>query len=120
MPAIRFSTAGIVLHWTMTLATAVAWALAQVVNLMPHGAGRTAVLGGHALVGLAVLALFLPRLLMRLRGLLGGAHDLLANLLLAAVALHVAATLFQHFIRRDDVAAQMIPVLAHNEPRPMA
>lgn len=184
MPAARFSTASIILHWTMALTIATAWILAQVIDLVPRGPGRTAVLGGHALIGLAVLALLLPRLLARLRGpvpgpvagtsaweerlaaathvllyvlmlaqpvsgvayalvrrsptevlglftipnlfandtlrgLLGGTHELLANLLLATVALHVAATLFHHFIRRDDVAARMIPVLARDEPTSM-
>jgi cytochrome b561 len=185
MPATRFSTASIILHWTMALAIAAAWILAQVIDLVPRGPGRTAVLGSHALVGLAVLALLLPRLLTRLRGpvpgpvpgasawetrlatathvllyglmlvqpltgiafalvrraptevlglftipnlyaddtlrgTIGGAHELLANLLLATVALHVAATLFHHFIRRDDVAARMIPVLARDDPAPGA
>lgn len=182
MPATRFSTASIILHWTMALAIAAAWILAQAIDLVPRGPGRTAMLGSHVLVGLAVLALLLPRFLARLRGpvpapapgtpswetrlaaathgllyalmlaqpvtgiifamarrtpvnvlglftitnplaesslrgLFGETHELLATLLLAAVALHVAATLFHHFIRRDDVAATMIPALARDEPR---
>lgn len=181
MPTTRFSTANIILHWTMAVAIAAAWILAQVIDLVPRGPGRTAVLGSHVLVGIAVLALLLPRLLARLRGpvpgpapgtsawetrlaavthvllyvlmlaqpvtgiayalvrrsptdvlglfaipniyaddtlrgLLGETHELLANLLLATVALHVAATLFHYFIRRDDVAARMIPALARDEP----
>lgn len=183
MPVTRFSTASIALHWTMALCIAAAWILAQVIDAVPRGPGRTAVLGSHVLVGLAVLALLLPRLVARLRGpvpapapgtalweerlaaathvllyglmlaqplsgigfalvrrsptdvlglftipnlfaddtlrgLFGETHELLANLLLAAVALHVAATLFHHFIRRDGVAARMIPALGRDAPTP--
>lgn len=37
----------------------------------------------------------------------GSAHGLMANLLLAAIALHVAGALFQHFVRRSDVLMRM-------------
>jgi cytochrome b561 len=40
-------------------------------------------------------------------GLAGDAHELLKNLLLAAIALHVAGALFQHFIRRSQVLMRM-------------
>ncbi len=38
-------------------------------------------------------------------------HGLLATALVAMVALHVAAALFHHLVRRDDVLARMIPRL---------
>lgn len=36
-----------------------------------------------------------------------GAHGILTNLLLAAIVLHIAGALFQHFIRRSDVLMRM-------------
>lgn len=38
----------------------------------------------------------------------GSVHVLLKNLLLAAISLHVAGALFQHFIRRSDVLMRML------------
>jgi cytochrome b561 len=38
-------------------------------------------------------------------------HGLLARLLVLLIAVHVAAALFHHFIRRDNVLARMIPRL---------
>jgi cytochrome b561 len=37
------------------------------------------------------------------------AHDLVAYVLVAVVALHAAAALFHHFVRRDDVLNAMLP-----------
>jgi cytochrome b561 len=37
------------------------------------------------------------------------AHELVAYLLLALIALHAAAALFHHFVRRDDVLKAMLP-----------
>jgi len=37
----------------------------------------------------------------------GDLHELLQNLLLAAIALHVAGALFQHFVRRSQVLVRM-------------
>jgi cytochrome b561 len=37
------------------------------------------------------------------------AHEFLAYLLVALVALHAAAALFHHFVRRDDVLNAMLP-----------
>ena len=36
------------------------------------------------------------------------AHDLVANLMLVVVALHAAAALFHHFVRRDGVMKAML------------
>ena len=37
------------------------------------------------------------------------AHEVVANLLLAIIALHAAAALFHHFIRRDEILNRMLP-----------
>jgi superoxide oxidase len=37
------------------------------------------------------------------------AHDFVAKLLLALIALHVVAALFHHFVRNDDVLRTMLP-----------
>lgn len=37
----------------------------------------------------------------------GAVHRLLKNLLLAAIVLHIAGALFQHFVRRSDVLMRM-------------
>lgn len=37
----------------------------------------------------------------------GAVHELLTNLLLAAIVLHVAGALFQHFVRRSQVLIRM-------------
>ena len=36
-------------------------------------------------------------------------HDLVAYVLLAIIALHAAAALFHHFVRRDNVLNAMLP-----------
>lgn len=177
MTTTRYPTSSIVLHWTMAATIGAAWILAQVIDAVPRGPGRTMVLGSHVLVGLVVLALLLPRILARvtrgapppppppadvptwqqrlasathlllyalmlaqpvsgiayalsrsrpvdvlglfalpvpladsgLRRTLGGTHELLANLLLAVVVLHVAATVWHVFVKRDEVLQRMLP-----------
>jgi cytochrome b561 len=176
MTQVRYSLPSIVLHWTMALAILLAWAGMQLAEMLPRGPGKAFLVGTHALFGLGVLALLLPRILARLLGPAPGAaegtpewearlalaahlllyalmvalplsgiataltgrapfdvlglltipnafagtglrrtvkeaHELLANGMLAAVALHVAATLWHAFVRRDDVAARMMPRL---------
>ncbi|WP_270939101.1 cytochrome b [Falsiroseomonas oryzae] len=168
----RYPIPSILLHWTMAAAIAGAWLIGQLMEEIPRGGGRTTALGAHALVGLAVVALLLPRILARLAGgapdpagpiweqrlaaaahlllyalmlavplsglaiamsgrapvpVLGlfeippalagfgmrkpleGMHEVLANLMLGAVALHVAATLWHALVRRDGVARRMLP-----------
>lgn len=185
MTATRYSVTSILLHWTMALAILLAWGGMQVAEALGRGPAKTFVEGSHAVFGLGVLALLLPRILARLRGrrpdqtedapgwearlaaathlllyvlmlalpltgiltaltgrrpfdLAGlgaipnllatsglrgtvkGVHEVLANGLIAVVALHVLATLFHAVIRRDDVAARMIPRLARRDAGPMA
>ncbi len=167
----RYSLPSILLHWTMAVAIGAAWLLGQFLEDIPR-ASRLAWQGGHALIGLAVLALLLPRLLARLFGrvpetagpdwekrlaraahallyilmlaipltglaiamagrgpmpVLGlfeipnwlggmglkrpleGVHEVLANLMLGAVGLHVAATAWHALVRRDGVMRHMLP-----------
>ncbi len=44
----------------------------------------------------------------RLHDLFGEAHEVLVNLLLALLAVHVAAALYHHFVARDDVLKRML------------
>jgi cytochrome b561 len=167
----RYAPLSILLHWTMALAIAAAWGVGTLMEDLPRAA-RAEAQGVHALIGLAVLALLLPRILARLVGgapeqagpawerrfavsahlllyllmlalpltglviamsgrapmpvaglfeipvLLGGlglhgpmeeVHGVLSNVMLGAVALHVAATLWHAFVRRDGVARHMLP-----------
>jgi len=50
-----------------------------------------------------------------LAGSIGEVHEYLAFATMGLVALHVAAALRHHFIKRDDVLARMIPVLARKK-----
>lgn len=185
MPAKRYSIPSIVLHWAMALAILLAWVGMQVAEQLGRGPTKALVEGGHALFGLAVLALLLPRVLARvlgrrpgppegapewevrlaaathlllyvlmlalpvagiltamsgrgpfdlaglgaipnvlastgLRGTFKEAHELLANVLIAVVALHFLATLFHAFVRRDDVATRMMPWRARRDAAPTA
>jgi cytochrome b561 len=178
MTPTRYPLPNILLHWTMALAIALAWGGAQLAEALSRGPTKTFVLGSHALFGLAVLALLLPRALARplgtapgpspgtpawkrrlaaaahlllyalmlalpltglllamsgrapfdlaglatlpnalagigMRGLLKEAHEILANVMLGAIALHVAAVAWHAFVRRDGVAARMSPRAAH-------
>lgn len=170
----RYSLPSIVLHWTMALAVLLAWGGMQLAESLGRGPTKTFVVGTHAVFGLAVLALLLPRILARLVGATPGpapgapaweqrlaraahlllyvlmlgmpltgiivamagrapfdlaglatlpnmladsglrrpakeVHELLANLMLGAVALHVLAVLWHAFVRRDGIAARMFP-----------
>ena len=91
----RYSMASILIHWTMAAAIAGAWLLGQLLEEFPR-AERALPQGAHALIGLAVVALVLPRLLARVIGgtpaatgpewerrLASAAHVLLYALMLA-------------------------------------
>jgi cytochrome b561 len=174
MAPTRYPLPNILLHWTMALAIVLAWGGAQLAEALSRGPTRTFVLGSHALFGLAVLALLLPRALARvfgtapgpapgapawerrlaaaahlllyalmlalpltglllamsgraafdlaglatlpnalagtgLRPLLKETHEIVANLMLGAIALHVAAVAWHAVVRRDGVAGRMTP-----------
>lgn len=63
----------------------------------------------HGLIYLLLLSLPISGAMAWFFGqeLAGAAHRLLQNVLLAAIVLHVAGALFQHFIRRSDVLMRM-------------
>jgi cytochrome b561 len=170
----RYSLLSIALHWTMALAIGAAWIIGSLLDGMPRGPDRVAAQGTHALIGLAILALVLPRLLARLTGAqppaegprweqrlgqaghlllyalmialpvtglaigmsgrgpmpvlglfeipnvltsfgmwrtLKNVHEVLSKLLLGVVLLHLMVTLWHAFVRRDGVAARMMPRL---------
>ena len=178
MTPTRYSLPAILLHWTMALAIALAWGGAQLAEALARGPTKTYVVGSHALLGLTVLALLLPRILTRLfgtppgptpgapvwehrlgaaahlllyalmvllpltglltalsgrapfnlaglatlpnslagaglRGMVKEAHEILSNIMLGAIALHVAGVAWHGFVRRDGVAARMTPRRAH-------
>jgi cytochrome b561 len=48
----------------------------------------------------------------------GEAHEVLANLLLVAIGLHVAAALWHHFVLRDGTLARMLPSLRRRSLAP--
>ncbi|MGX9963356.1 cytochrome b [Roseomonas sp. F4] len=98
-------------RWEHRLAAAAHLALYALMLLVPL-AGMATVLSARAQV--PVLGLFeVPNLLAAYgqRKLFEGVHEVLANLLLGVVVLHVLATLYHAFIRRDGVAGRMIPWL---------
>ncbi|WP_439596534.1 cytochrome b [Falsiroseomonas sp.] len=98
-------------RWEHRLAAAAHLALYALMLLVPL-AGLATALSARAPV--PVLGLFeLPNLWAGLgqRKLFEGAHEMLANLLLGVVVLHVLATLYHAVIRRDGVAGRMIPWL---------
>lgn len=180
---VRYSIASMILHWTMAAVIVGAWLAGQFIEDAPRGAERVFVTGVHALLGLTILALVLPRLAARFIGgvpddhaapawqrragqaahlvlyalmlalplvglailisgrapfvvlgtltvpnWLAGAglrktfeevHALLADGLLVVVGLHVAATLWHLLVKRDGVAARMIPgAVISPAPRP--
>ena len=65
----RFPLPTRVLHWLTVLLVAAAWATMEFRGVFDRGtAERLAMVQGHFSIGLAVLALWLPRVLLRLRG----------------------------------------------------
>lgn len=83
--------------------------------------GLAAAMTGRA--PLPVLGLFeVPPLLnsFGIRKLLEEVHGVLANVMLGTVVLHVAATLWHAFIRRDGVAQRMLPAFLLPGGRPAA
>lgn len=92
--------------------------LAAAVHLLLYALMLAVPLSGLAMAMSARQPLALPWLgelptLLRplgLRGLFGEAHELLANLLVGAVALHVAAALWHALVRRDGAMRRMLPL----------
>ena len=63
----------------------------------------------HALIYLLLFLLPLSGLAAWFFGikLAASAHELMTNVMLGAIALHIAGALFQHFVRRSDVLMRM-------------
>ncbi|HLJ65102.1 MAG TPA: cytochrome b [Stellaceae bacterium] len=86
------------------------WALYGLLLAMPVTGYITVVAGGFPLTYFALINV--PRMLEKdepLSKLAGLAHVSLQYAVYALVALHVAAALHHHFIRRNDVLARMWP-----------
>lgn len=64
----RYPTGMIVLHWVMAAAMIAAFVIGKVMEDMPDGPGKTGVFGWHALAGLVVALLVIPRFVNVLRG----------------------------------------------------
>jgi cytochrome b561 len=95
--------------WSVRLAAA-AHLLLYVLMLAVPLTGLAIAMSGRA--PLPVLGLFeIPPLLagLGLRRALEGLHEMLANLLVATIGLHVAATLWHAVVRRDGVMRHMSP-----------
>lgn len=111
-PALRFTLGGVEAQGrslTDLAASGVHFALYAALILMPLvGWIFTNANGGPAMVfGFAV-----PDLVGKdddLADLAYGAHEILGNLILIAVGVHVVAALWHHFFQRDDVLRRMLP-----------
>lgn len=171
----RYDGVALSLHWVMALLIGGGWVLALVLDELPKGPDRMALLGAHKTIGVAVLALVVVRLAWRsfnpppaalegspawarlaaagghlglyalmfalpfsgvlmsqagdhpvavfglfdlptlvapdkeLSHTLHEVHEVLANLILALVGVHVAAALFHQHVWRDGTMARMLP-----------
>jgi cytochrome b561 len=65
MPAIRYSTGAILLHWAIAIAVIVNWRIAESAEHLPDAA-RAAVMANHMALGMTILLLTLLRLAWRL------------------------------------------------------
>ncbi len=96
--------------WQQFAAKASEWALYACLVAMPLlGLSASLLRGNLVLFGIAV-----PQLMAADRQLsrqILAAHGAVALALLGLIALHVAAALQHHFIRRDDVLLRMLPAL---------
>ena len=96
-------------EWERRLAVAVHLLLYALMVALPLTGIGLAMSGRNPV---PVLGLFdIPSLpaLTPFRGALGGTHELLANLMLGTVALHLLATLWHALVRRDGVWRHMLP-----------
>ncbi len=100
--------------WEERLAAAMHLLLYALMLLLPL-TGLVAALSGRR--PFPVLGLFELQPVLApwgLRQTVKGVHELLANLMLGLVSLHVLATLWHALVRHDGVAARMIPGLARS------
>jgi len=102
-------------RWQMLAATATKLGLAAASVALPVSGWLMSSAAGKPIVlfGLATV----PPLLAPDKGLahlFKEGHELIANGLLALLALHVAASLFHHFVLKDAVLERMLP---HHHPK---
>lgn len=99
--------------WQYRLASLTKWVLLLCATLMPlsgwlMGAAR-------AKTGIPALGIDLPNPFTlpdpALSKLLWEVHETTANILLAALALHIMGALYHHFIARDNVLVRMFPFI---------
>ncbi|MDQ0511320.1 cytochrome b [Ancylobacter amanitiformis] len=94
----------------------IAWRLTHRAPALPEGLSRVTQIVAHATHGLLYLAILVQPLLGALTVTAlgkqlgtGPVHVVLAYLIAGLVALHVAAALWHHFIRRDGLVRRMLP-----------
>ena len=85
----RYPLTTIVLHWTMAAVLVVAFVIGQIAEDMPRGPDKAFIMSWHALLGVAIIALLLPRLLSRLLGTTPDNNSLSAWEQKLALATHV-------------------------------
>ncbi len=94
------------------LAAAVQVSLYGLMLLIPLLGYLTSSFGGHAVVVFGgVHVPLLTGIDHDVHEFMGSAHQVLAYVMLALIALHVAGALKHHFILRDDVLTRMLPML---------
>ncbi len=95
------------------LAVAVKWVLLTGGTLMPLSGWLMAAASGRTEVKTLGVSLPNPFLfkVKKLSGFFWDIHENVANILIAAIALHIAGALYHHFIRRDNVLTRMFPFI---------
>lgn len=64
----RYSPVQIMLHWTMAVVMIAAYLIGSQFEDMPRGPDKISLIGWHALLGLTVLILLVPRVFLRRQG----------------------------------------------------
>lgn len=94
--------------WQRTAARLVHWALLAGVILMPLSGLLSSVFAGRATDVFGLFAVPAGPRIGWLSDASYGAHEVIANLLIAAIALHVLGALKHHYIDRDTTLRRMI------------
>lgn len=101
-------------HWEERLAQAVHLALYALMLLLPLTGLLLAMSGRRPLPVLGLFEIPNSFASWNIHRDIEDVHEVLANLMLGLVTLHVLATLCHALVRHDDVAARMIPLLARH------